>query len=120
MNSKKNMYWKNTSTGMAPFSSNEKKSKKSKSKEKGDAADGEQGVSVNCIKFNQTELRENFFVSVDDGATLKVWDSNKGTLIAEEPRFSNGSMQTCAVEPTEGRLVACGGLDGKVHIYAIN
>ena len=65
-------------------------------------------------------MRENFFVSVDDGATLKVWDSNKVALIAEEPRFSNGSMQTCAIEPTEGRLVACGGLDGKVHIYEVN
>ena len=60
------------------------------------------------------------FVSVDDGATLKVWDSTNGNLVAEEPRFSNGSMQTCCIDPVDGRLVGCGGLDGKIHIYYLN
>ena len=27
---------------------------------------------------------------------------------------------TCAFEPREGKLVACGGIDTKLHIYAIN
>ena len=29
-------------------------------------------------------------------------------------------MQVCTVEPTEGKLVGCGGLDGKVHIFYLN
>jgi hypothetical protein len=65
-------------------------------------------------------MKNNLFVSVDDGATLKIWDSNSGFLVAEEPRFSNGSMQTCCVEPLEERLVACGGLDGKIYLYFLN
>ena len=77
------------------------------------------GVSVNCVKFIPAH-RSNLFVSVDDGATMKVWDSDNGNLVAEEPRFSNGAMQTCAVEQVEGKLVGCGGLDGKVHIFYLN
>lgn len=118
MTSKKNMFWKNVSGGMVPLNSSSSKSKKNKANK--DDNESDQGVAVNCIKFNQTPQKDNFFVSVDDGATLRLWDSNKGTLVAEEPRFSNGSMQTCAIEPLEGKLVACGGLDGKVHIYSIN
>ena len=40
--------------------------------------------------------------------------------MAEEPRFSNGLLSTCCVEPSEGILVACGGIDGKVHVFKIN
>lgn len=72
------------------------------------------------MKFIPTDHRSNLFVSVDDGATLKVWDSLNGAMLAEEPRFSNGTMQTCAIESTEGRLVGCGGLDGKVHVFYLN
>ena len=72
------------------------------------------------MKFIPTLNRSNLFVSVDDGATLKVWDSLNGALLAEEPRFSNGTMQTCAIEPSEGKLVGCGGLDGKIHVFYLN
>jgi sRNA-binding protein len=88
-------------------SKSEKKDKKDKKKDKKDKKDkdksksvtavediGEEdvGVSVNCIKFIPSFHRDNLFVSVDDGATMKVWDSDNGNLVAEEPRFSNGSM----------------------------
>ena len=29
-------------------------------------------------------------------------------------------MATCAVDPIEGRFIACGGMDAKVHIFQIN
>jgi hypothetical protein len=38
-------------------------------------------------------------------------------LIAEEKKISNGLMATCAVDPIEGRFIACGGMDAKVHIF---
>lgn len=50
------------------------------------------GVSVKCVKFIPSAHRSNIFVSVDDNATMKVWDSLNGSLLAEEPRFSNASM----------------------------
>jgi len=75
-----------------------KKDKKDKKDSKSVAAAMEEedadnvGVSVNCVKFIPTAHRSNLFVSVDDGATMKVWDSDNGNLLAEEPRFSNGAM----------------------------
>ncbi len=32
----------------------------------------------------------------------------------------NGMLMTCAIESREGQLVACGGMDTKLHIYRIN
>ena len=29
-------------------------------------------------------------------------------------------MATCAVDPIEGRFIACGGMDAKVHVFQIN
>ena len=57
---------------------------------------------------------------MDDGACLKIWDGKKQAIVAEEPRFSNGLLATCAIEESEGRLIACGGIDGKVHVFSVN
>ena len=38
----------------------------------------------------------------------------------EKERLSNGLLATCAIEPSEGNLVACGGIDSKVYCFRIN
>jgi hypothetical protein len=40
--------------------------------------------------------------------------------MAEESRITNGLLSTVTIEPFEGKLVACGGIDGKLHIYQLN
>jgi hypothetical protein len=51
---------------------------------------------------------------------LAVWDAAKGNKLFEEPRVTNGLLMTCAIESREGKLVACGGIDTKLHIFQIN
>mmetsp|Transcript_17497 Transcript_17497/g.29463 ORF Transcript_17497/g.29463 Transcript_17497/m.29463 type:complete len:274 (+) Transcript_17497:415-1236(+) len=61
-----------------------------------------------------------YFVTVDDLSSLKIWDLDSGQLMAEESQISKGLLSTCAIDPIEGKLVACGGIDGKVHVYHLN
>ncbi len=51
---------------------------------------------------------------------MKVWDYTKGQLLAEEQNISKGLMATCAIDPVEGKFSACGGMDGKIHVYYFN
>ncbi len=49
-----------------------------------------------------------------------MWDAKKGTQIVEEPKVTNGLLMTCAFENREGKLLACGGIDTKLHIFSVN
>ena len=40
--------------------------------------------------------------------------------MCEEPRVTNGLLMTCSIESREGKLIACGGIDTKLHIFSIN
>jgi len=33
---------------------------------------------------------------------------------------TNGLLMTCSIEGREGKLIACGGIDTKLHIFSIN
>lgn len=121
MVSRRNMSWVNSVGGQAPL--NPESESKPKKKGKKDVAEDPMKsvpISVNSVAFNQNEQRENQFITVDDSAQMRLWDAKRGVMIAEEPRFSNGLLATCAIEPSEGRIVACGGIDGKVHLFQVN
>ena len=51
---------------------------------------------------------------------LIFWDSKKGTKLFEDPRVTNGALIACDIESKEGKLVACGGIDTKLHVFSIN
>ena len=38
----------------------------------------------------------------------------------EDPRVTNGLLIACAIESRECKLIACGGIDTKLHIFSIN
>ena len=115
----------NCENDMAPLKlgSGDSEAKKKKSKKNTTPINQEeemQGVAVNSVACFQTQEREDQFITVDDAATLKLWDGKKQQLIEARPRFSNGMLATVAIEPTMGDMVACGGIDGKVHLFKIN
>lgn len=57
---------------------------------------------------------------MDESGRLAIWDAKLGKKYVEEPKATNGLLMTCAIESKEGKLVACGGIDTKVHIFSIN
>lgn len=65
----------------------------------------------------------NLFVTVDESSHLKLWETNSAfntvSIKASEGPISNGAMATCAIDPIEGKFVACGGIDGKLHIFQL-
>ena len=77
-------------------------------------------VAINCVTFNQNEKFIDQFATVDDQSCLCLWDAKKGVKVCEEPRVTNGLLMTCSIESREGKLIACGGIDTKLHIFSIN
>lgn len=78
----KRMYWQNTSLGKQPLmldNSKQPESKKSKKDKK--ALDSTEEVaapvSVNSCAFFQDRDRNDLFITVDDNASLKIWDCQK-------------------------------------------
>jgi len=57
---------------------------------------------------------------VDESGRLCLWDAKKGEKVIEYPKVTNGLLNTCAIEAREGKTVACGGIDTKLHIFSIN
>ena len=57
---------------------------------------------------------------MDEQGRLSIWDAKKGVKVVEEPRVTNGLLMTCSIESREGKMVACGGIDTKLHIFSIN
>mmetsp|Transcript_10322 Transcript_10322/g.15811 ORF Transcript_10322/g.15811 Transcript_10322/m.15811 type:complete len:89 (-) Transcript_10322:375-641(-) len=64
--------------------------------------------------------KNKYFITVDEASSLKFWDYKSKQLMAEEPNVLNGALSTCAIDHYEGRIVACGGIDGVVHIFQAN
>jgi hypothetical protein len=60
------------------------------------------------------------FAMVDDQGCLSLWDAKRAVKVVEEPKVTNGLLMTCSIESREGKLVACGGIDTKLHIFSIN
>ena len=54
---------------------------------------------------------------MDELGRITIWDSQKGKKIVEENEVTNGLLMACAIEHKEGKLVACGGIDTKLHIF---
>lgn len=79
-----------------------------------------QNVPINSVCFNQNEKFQKQFATVDKSGRLALWDAKKGAKIVEEAKAMNGMLMTCAIESREGQLIACGGMDTKLHIYRIN
>ena len=81
------------------------------------------GISVNCVTWNNPSTNMNLFVTVDESSHLKLWETNSAfnsvSIKSSEGPISNGAMATCAIDPIEGKFVACGGIDGKLHIYQL-
>jgi hypothetical protein len=75
---------------------------------------------VNALAFNLNENYADQYVTVDESGRLAIWNSKKGAKIAEEPKVTNGLLMTVAIEQKEGKLVACGGIDTKLHLFSIN
>lgn len=80
----------------------------------------EPSVAVNCVQFNQNEKYGDQFATVDEQGRLSIWDAKKGVKQVEEPKVTNGLLMTCSFESKEGKLIACGGIDTKLHIFSIN
>jgi WD40 repeat protein len=59
-------------------------------------------------------------VTVDESGKLTVWDSKSSKKYAEYPKVTNGQLNTCSIESREGKLIACGGIDTKLHMFSIN
>ena len=57
---------------------------------------------------------------MDEQGRLSIWDGKKGVKQVEDPNVTNGLLMTCSIESKEGKLVACGGIDTKLHIFSIN
>ncbi len=91
-------------------------------KESGTSKDSHKEINnpINCVTFNQNEKYQNQFATVDESGRLALWDAKKGAKIVEESKVTNGLLMTCAIESREGRLIACGGIDTKLHIFSIN
>lgn len=77
-------------------------------------------IPINCVTFNQNEKYIDQFAMVDDQGCLSLWDVKKGLKVVEEPKVTNGLLMTCSIEAREGKLVACGGIDTKLHVFSIN
>lgn len=61
--------------------------------------------------------RAHYMVTVDDKSSLRLWDWTRQVMLEEEAKISKGTMATVCIDPLEGRFIACGGIDGKIHIY---
>ncbi|TNV80634.1 hypothetical protein FGO68_gene9947 [Halteria grandinella] len=83
-------------------------------------AHSEPTVPINCVAFNQNEKYADQFATVDEQGRLSIWDAKKGVKQIEEPKVTNGLLMTCSFESREGKLIACGGIDTKLHIFSIN
>lgn len=57
---------------------------------------------------------------MDDLSSLKVWDLKNCSIIAEENQVSKGLLSATAIDPVDGKMVACGGIDGKVYVFQLN
>lgn len=88
-------------------------------KKKG-VVENEANVPVNCVAFAQNEKYMHQFATVDEHGRLAIWDTKKGVKHCEESKVTNGLLMTCAIEQREAKLVACGGIDTKLHIFSIN
>ena len=80
-------------------------------------AEKPQGIPVHCVRFNMNQARSHYMVTVDEKSSLKLWDWQQQTVLEEESGISKGLLATCSIDPCEGRFVACGGIDGKIHVY---
>jgi hypothetical protein len=110
MASKKGMYWMNAKDGLGMTHFNDKRSKGSEPEMK--------GAGVTQIVWNPSLERSHQFVTVDDAASLKLWDSKSKTLMAEEARVTKGTLQCCAIN-NAGNNIACGDLHGKIHVFQL-
>ena len=57
-------------------------------------------------------------VSASKDGKLMIWNAYTTMKLQSIPLASSWVM-TCAFEPSEGRIVACGGLDNKCSIYQV-
>ena len=61
--------------------------------------------------------RQHYMLTVDEKSSLRLWDINRQVMLEEEAKISKGLMATVCIDPIEGRFFACGGIDGKIHVY---
>jgi hypothetical protein len=75
--------------------------------------------SINHCHFNPSLKFSKQLATVDESGRLVIWDALKGTKIIEDPSVANSPLNTCTID-REGKLVACGGIDMKIHVFKIN
>lgn len=75
--------------------------------------------SINDCCFSPNSKFYKQLATVDEGGRLIIWDQTKGTKIIEDPNVTNSPLNICTID-REGKLVACGGIDMKIHIFGIN
>ena len=76
-------------------------------------------ASVNSSCFNPCSKYVKQLATVDESGKLVIWDSLKGQKLIEEPSVANSPLNSVSIE-REGKIVGCGGIDMKIHVFRIN
>jgi WD40 repeat protein len=69
-----------------------KKKDKKKDKDDDEVREAPAPISVNDVAAFQCQNRSNHFITVDDSASLKIWDCEKMDIVEEKLSFSNGLL----------------------------
>ena len=73
-------------------------------------------VPVNAVCWNKCPQFNQQFITADDSSRLALYDG-KDPKNNTKLEVSNGLLTCLSIEPREGRLVATGGIDCKVHVF---
>ena len=73
-------------------------------------------VPVNAVCWNKCPQFNKQYITADDSSRLALYDG-KDPKNNTKLEVSNGLLTCLSIEPREGRLVATGGIDCKVHVF---
>ena len=77
-----------------------------------------ENVPVNCVSWNLCDAFQNQFMTADDLGIVTLWDAVGGKILA---RHSTGlSLSTGCIEPSNGKLLLCGGTSDSISLFEIN
>ena len=87
--------------------------------------EGEYIPEIRDVCYSRAEKYLNQFITSEADGMVRLWEvSERGKKRRIKPKaqcqIGKGSLEACHIEPKEGKLIAVGGLDTDVYVYAIN